>query len=323
VTRGVRAGFVRRALLPCGLAIACGASTAAGFDLQGHRGARGLAPENTMAAFRKALAIGVTTIEADLAVTRDDIVVIAHDRDLDPSFVRDAGGRWLAERGPPIRTLTLAELRRYDVGRLDPASAYAKQFPLQVPSDGERVATLDELLALVAPTNVRLDLETKIAPTSGDATADPQTFVRLVVERLHAAGMGARTTLQSFDWRTLAVAKRVAPDIETACLTSDETMKPDASGRSPWHAGLALADHGGSIPRLVRAAGCATWSAQWQTVTRERVDEAHALGLRVLAWTVNARDDMRRLIDIGVDGLITDYPDRLAALLDERGIRWR
>jgi glycerophosphoryl diester phosphodiesterase len=116
----------------------------------------------------------------------------------------------------------------------------------------------------------------------------------------------------------------MAPQIETACLTSEEanfdTVKPDESGRSPWHAGLNLADYGGSVPKLVQAAGCAVWSANAQSLTRQRIDEAHALKLKVLAWTVNDHAEMSRLIDLGVDGLITDYPDRLGKLLEERSV---
>ncbi len=309
------------------LALACLSAGALAFDLEGHRGARGLAPENTLAAFRTALAIGVTTIETDMAVTKDGVIVLAHDPDLNPAIVRDADGHWLPARGPAIHSLTLAELRAYDIGRLDPESGYAKQFPHQVPSDGERYPTLDALLALVKPTAARIDIETKITPTSGDATVDPETFVRLALGRIDAANLRERTTLQSFDWRTLVVAKSMAPGLETACLTSEarnfDTVRPDASGRSPWHAGLALADYGGSLPRLVKAAGCAIWSANAPSLTKERVEEAHALKLRVLAWTVDERSEMNRLIDLGVDGLITDYPDRLARLLEERAIAWR
>ena len=309
------------------LALASAALTANAFDLEGHRGARGLAPENTMAAFRKALSIGVTTIESDMAITKDGFVVIAHDRDLNPALVRDASGQWLSARGPAIRTLTLSELRAYDIGRLDPKSDYARQFPVQLASDGERYPTLDELIALVKPTAVRIDIETKITPISGDTTVDLDTFVRLVVERIRAADMSARTTLQSFDWRTLAIARKIAPEIEAACLTSEDsnfdTVKPDASGRSPWHAGLTFAEYGGSVPKLVEAAGCAVWSANAPSLTKARIDEAHALKLKVLAWTVNDRAEMSRLIDLGVDGLITDYPDCLGKLLEERGLRWR
>src|SRR5438105_12746951 len=120
------------------------AMAASAFDLEGHRGARGLAPENTLAAFKRALSIGVTTIETDLAVTRDDVLVISHDPLLNPDIVRHPDGRWLTEKGPAIRTLTLAELKRYDVGRLNPGSRYATQFPLQQSADGERFPTLRE-----------------------------------------------------------------------------------------------------------------------------------------------------------------------------------
>ena len=110
-----------------------------------HRGTRGLAPENTLAAFRRALEIGVTTIETDMAVTKDDVIVISHDPLLNPDLVRGSDGQWLASHGPPIRTLTLAELRRYDIGRLNPTSQYAKQFPEQRAVDGERFPQLSEL----------------------------------------------------------------------------------------------------------------------------------------------------------------------------------
>src|SRR5512139_3237479 len=132
---------LRRRLLPAlGAAVVLGpfGAPATAFDLQGHRGARGLAPENTLAAFRTALAIGVTTLETDLAVTRDGVLVISHDPFLNPDLVRTADGRWLETKGPPIRSLTLPELARYDIGRANPRSRYAQQFPSQQPADGER-----------------------------------------------------------------------------------------------------------------------------------------------------------------------------------------
>jgi glycerophosphoryl diester phosphodiesterase len=305
-------GSGRLVLLAFALATA---GNAAAFDVQGHRGARGLAPENTLAAFRKAIDLGVTTLETDAAVTRDDVVVISHDPHLDPAIVRDPDGRWLRERGPAIRALTFAELARFDIGRLDPSSRYAQNFPLQRASDGERFAMLDDVLALAKQAGVRVNVETKITPTSGDTTPDAETFARLVVERIRAAGMSDRATIQSFDWRTLMVVKRIAPEIATSCLTSQNersgNVRADASGRSPWLGGLALADHGGSLSRLAKAAGCAIWSPAALDVTRELIAEAHAIGITVVPWTVNDSADMVRLIDWGADGLISDYPDRV------------
>jgi glycerophosphoryl diester phosphodiesterase len=297
------------------------AARGAPFDVEGHRGARGLAPENTLAAFRRALALGVTTLEADLAVTRDDVVVVSHNPRLNPDITRDAAGRWLVGEGPAIRSLTLAELQRFDVGRLDPASKYAQGFPAQEPQDGERIPTLDALLALAKASErpVRLNIETKISPEQPGDTPDAETFVALVAARVRAAGLASRVTLQSFDWRTLVAARRLAPELRRACLTQETAGTDNVAARdgkpSAWTAGFDLRDVGGSVPRLVKAAGCDVWSPFHRNATPERIVEAHALGLEVLPWTVNDPADMRRLIDAGVDGLISDYPDRLLGVV--------
>ena len=323
-----RRDYLPRTVVSAALLLAV-AGAASAFDLQGHRGARGLAPENTLAAFRTALDIGVTTLETDLAVTRDGVLALSHDPRLNPDVARDANGRWLAQPGPPIRSLTSEELRRYDVGRLNPASRYAQQFPAQRAVDGERMPTIAELFALVrnrrtpAGTPVRLNLETKITPTSGVEVIDPAGFVRLLVTVVQGARLAGRVTVQSFDWRTLVEVRRVAPDIETSCLTIESqdmnTVRADASGASPWHAGLRLAEHG-SVPRLAKAAGCGTWSPLWRNLTPALVAEAHALGLKVLPWTVNETSDMAALIEARVDGIITDYPDRLRELMRSRNM---
>jgi glycerophosphoryl diester phosphodiesterase len=307
------------------LVLACASHAALAFDLEGHRGARGLAPENTLAAFRRALAIGVTTIETDVAITRDGIAVISHNPNLVPELVRDASGKWLAQPGPPIHSLTLAQLREYDVGRLNPATRYASEFPEQKASDGERFPTLHEVLALVAGAAkpIRLNVETKVTPDNAGATASPDEFVRIILDAVREAKLADRVTIQSFDWRTLREVKRVAPAIPTSCLTIESTgmntMTPGADGRSPWHAGLALGDYP-TVPALVAAAGCGTWSMFWRNLTPALVADAHARGLAVLPWTVNDPAQMARLIDMGVDGIITDYPDRLRAVMREKGL---
>jgi glycerophosphoryl diester phosphodiesterase len=296
------------------------------FDVQGHRGTRGLAPENTMAAYARATAIGVTTIETDLAVTGDGVLVISHDPFLNPDIVRGPDGRWLPAKGPAIHTLTLAELKRYDIGRLNPESAYAKQFPEQKPSDGERFPTLSQVFEFAKASGkpLRLNIETKITPGNPDETVDAETFAKLVVDAVKTSGFTQRATIESFDWRTLVQAKKLAPEIETACLTIEsdgmDTVQRKTGRPSPWHAGLDLAAHDGSVPRLVKAAGCGTWSPFWRNVTAESVVEAHALDLKVLPWTVNNPADMARLIDMRVDGLISDYPDRLRKAVADKGL---
>lgn len=302
------------------------APKAGAFDLQGHRGARGLAPENTLAAFRRALAIGVTTLETDLAVTRDDVLVLSHEPYVNPALARDASGAFLAVDGPDIHAIDLAALRRFDVGRLNPANPYANTFPEQVAADGEKIPTLDDLVALVRNHGkpVRLNIETKLTPDGAHAVPDPATFARLVLAAIDRSGIADRITVQSFDWRTLVETKRLRPRQPTSCLTienaqSMNTVRPDASGASPWHAGLKLADHG-SLPKLVKAAGCETWSMFWHDLTAPLAAEARALGLTILPWTVNDPEQMARLVDLGVDGLITDYPDRARKVLGAKGV---
>jgi glycerophosphoryl diester phosphodiesterase len=308
------------------LAISAIGLPAHAFDLQGHRGARGLAPENTLPAFEKALEIGVTTLETDLALTKDGVLVIAHDPILNPDLVRGKDGAWLPTPGPPIRSLTLAEVKAFDIGRVNPASKYAAQFPEQKPADGTRMPTLAELFALAQASgqSVRLNIETKIRPDKPDETADAETFARAVVEAVRAARLEARVTIQSFDWRTLRIAKKLAPEIATACLTIETDRTNNVRGTdgnpSAWTNGLNLTTYGGSVPNLVKAAGCGTWSMFWRNVTPELIAEAHALGLKVIPWTVNEPADMAHLIDLKVDGLITDYPDRARKVIAAKGV---
>ena len=292
------------------------------FDLQGHRGARGLAPENTLEGFAVALAIGVTTLELDLAMTRDGVLVVSHDRRLNPDHTRGPDGKFLEAQGPPIRSLTLAELQRYDVGRLKPGTDYAKSFPEQRPVDGARIPTLAELFHLVkraGADHVRFNIETKITPTSAAETPDPETFAAAAAKAVRDAGLVSRVSIQSFDWRTLMAMKTMAPEIARVCLTAEalnfDTIRRGEPGASPWTAGLGIDDFAGSVPRLVAAAGCQVWSPLRRNAKADDVAAAKALGLKVIPWTVNERADMERLIALGVDGIITDYPDRLRAVM--------
>ena len=309
-----------KALLLClGAALAL---SAAAFDLQGHRGARGLAPENTLPAFERALGIGVTTLELDVGVTGDGVVVIHHDPALNPAITRDAGGQWLAgSKGPLIRSLTLAQLQAYDVGRINPEAPYAKTFNTQQARDGTRVPTLASLFERVkalGAKDVRFNIETKISPGQPDDTVDPEAMTRALLKAIQDAGMAQRVAIQSFDWRTLQLVQKIAPHIPTVYLTV-QTSNNDNLRDGTWTAGLRIADHG-SVPRLVKAAGGAVWSPNGGALTEALLKEAQALGLQVIPWTINNPADMERLIAWGVDGIITDYPDRLRGVMQARAL---
>lgn len=296
------------------------------FDLQGHRGTRGLRPENTLAAFAHALSIGVSTLELDTAVTRDGIVVVTHDSELNPDITRDASGQWLKETGPTMLSMTCAEIQRYDVGRIRPGSLYAMRFNEQVPVDGERIPKLADLFALVKKsgnTSVRFNIETKLDPRKPAATPMAEAFAEAVVREIRIAGMEKRSTIQSFDWSTLKVVKRIAPEIATVCLTtqagSDDNIGVGKPGPSAWLGGLDADTFGGSVPKLVKAAGAAAWSPNYADLSAAAVVESHSLGLLVIPWTANDPADIARLIDLGIDGLISDRPDLLRRILIEKG----
>jgi glycerophosphoryl diester phosphodiesterase len=312
-------------LLAAGLVLL--SSTACAFDLQGHRGARGLMPENTLPAFAKALSLGVTTLEFDTGTTKDGVVVVIHDRRLNPDTTRGPDGQWLSEHGPTIHSLTFEELRRHDVGRLKSGTRYAQDFATQTPVDGTRVPRLSEVFALAAKAGnnaVRFNIETKLSPLAADETLAPEPFARALIREIRAAGVASRTTIQSFDWRTLKLVQAEAPEIATVYLTiargGGDNVQAGKPGPSPWLAGLDVDDHGGSVPKTVQAAGGRIWSPFHGDLTEASLQEAKRLGLAVVPWTVNDEPTMRRLAQMGVDGLITDYPDRLRKVLAELGV---
>jgi len=276
---------------------------ASAFDLQGHRGARGLAPENTLPAFAAALGIGVSTLELDTAVTKDGVVVIHHDRRLNPEIARAPDGRWVEAPAPLIHALTYEELQHYDVGRLRPGSKTALQFPEQQPADGTRVPRLAALFDLVKKAGnetVHFNIETKLSPQAPEETLPPQEFARAVLAEVRQAGMQARTSIQSFDWRTLKVVEHEAPEIVTVYLTGRRGAE--------------------SQPKAVHAAGGRVWSPNHEAMDSAALVEARALGLKVVTWTVNEPAEIERVLDLGVDGLISDYPDRARAQIARRGL---
>lgn len=268
--------------------------TSTAIDLQGHRGARGLAPENTLPGFELALSIGVDTLELDVGVTRDGVVVIHHDRRLNPDIAR-LDRQWVNAPAPTIYSLSYKELQSYDVGRIRPGSEYARRFPHQRPIDGTRIPRLAELFAM-APPSVKFNIETKLAPEAPDETLAPEPFARALIAEVRSAGVAARTTIQSFDFRTLRVVEREAPEIATAYLTS---------GKS-------------SDPAGVRAAGARIWSPDWRDLDSQKLAAARAAGLKIIVWTVNEPTDIARVLDMKLDGIISDYPDRVREALKPR-----
>lgn len=294
-------------------------SAADDFDVQGHRGARGLWPENTLAGFAHALELGVTTLEMDLGVTRDGAVVVAHDPFVNPKLCLGPDGAPLAgERGPLLRDLTLQEVQAYDCGSLNPDPTRFPE-PPRVNLPGQRIPTLREVFALVrerGDERVRFSVEIKTRPGEDD-TLPLSEFVAAVVGVLRDEGDVARATVEAFDWRALILAKQLEPELQTAALLAQ--LDP------LWQAGLDAQETGGVLGMLERLSGSIdVFSPWWRMLVPGddylgvEVSEYQAAGFRVVPWTVNAPEPMRALLRLGVDGLITDYPDRLLAALAER-----
>ncbi len=220
---GPRAAYTSSGSPPSLVLAGCATPT---FDLQGHRGARGLAPENTLPAFATALSLGVTTLELDVGITKDDVIVVSHDPYLNPDITRDAGGACLKAKGPTIHSLALADLQRYDVGRINPASRYAKTHAAQQPVDGTRIPRLADVFALARRAgnrDVRFNIETKISPLAPADTLAPDAFAeRLVADDLRQRDE-RQVTIQSFDWRTLRRVQTIAPEIPTVYLSAQQS----------------------------------------------------------------------------------------------------
>jgi glycerophosphoryl diester phosphodiesterase len=214
--------------------------------------------------------------------------------------------------------LSFAELQQFDVGRIKPGTEYAKRYVTQQSIDGTRIPTLAALFALVKQsgnTRVRFNIETKLSPMARNETVAPQVFVEKLLAVICENGMAGRVTIQSFDWRTLLISQRLAPEISTVYLTAQQKWMDNigAGNRegSAWTAGLNASEFGDSVPRMVKAAGGKFWSPYFGDVTPEKIAEAHALGLKVSVWTVNEPKDIQRMLDWKVDSIISDYPDRV------------
>jgi glycerophosphoryl diester phosphodiesterase len=262
-------------------------------DVQGHRGARGYLPENTLPSFARALELGVTTLELDVAVTKDAVVVIHHDRGLNVDIARGPDGRWV-RHATPINHMTFAEIQRYDVGRLRPGSEYARHFPHQQPLDGTRIPRLDELFRLVAANrSIRFNIEPKMDDDALAETLPAAPFARALITEVRKAGVQDRTTVQAFHWPLLSVVERDAPEMPTVYCTEGN----------------------GSDPARVQAAGGKIWSPDYQTLTPQKIASARKSGLRITVWTVNEPADIARVIGMGVDGIASDYPDRVLKML--------
>ncbi|MEV0801634.1 glycerophosphodiester phosphodiesterase family protein [Kribbella sp. NPDC050281] len=336
-----------RALLPLALAaglvaqglVAAPASAYRGdFDVQAHRGGLGLTVESTIASFSHGLELGVSTLELDVQITQDGYAVVTHDRKVTGSKCRDTAPYTPNDPEYPyvgkfINTLTLKQVKQLDCGSLPQAG-----FPGQQPDPGARMPELRDIFALVHryhANNVKLNIETKVEAGAPSETAPREQFVQVVAREVRMAKIGRQVTIQSFDWGSLMRMRQVAPELPLVALTNFDFLQVGQPGKSPWLGGLDIDDFGGDLVKATKSFGASAISPVHgfpqdgkvtdpdyrPYVTADMVKSAHKAGMKVIPWTVDDPPTMQALIDDGVDGIITDYPDRLRSVVQENGFR--
>ncbi|MDR7380826.1 glycerophosphodiester phosphodiesterase family protein [Promicromonospora iranensis] len=315
------------------------------FDLQAHRGGVALTVENTLPAFDNALELGVSTLELDVQITQDGYAVVTHDRDphpakcvdTEPAFPGDPEFPYVPDR-TYIKDLTLAQVRTIDCGSLR-----QPQFPGQELHPGERMPLLSEVLDLVnrhRARQVTLNIETKVEAGAPEQTAPREEFVQVVAREVRKARLVDQVTIQSFDWGSLMRMSEVEPRFPLVALTNGQQfLQVGAPGTSPWLGGIDIDDFPGSIQEKFVAAsasfgadavspvhgdpqgGSVTNPGYVPFTTPELVSAAHDAGMAVIPWTINDRATMESLMDIDVDGIITDRPDLLRTIMAERHLK--
>ncbi len=277
-------------------------------DIEGHRGARGLVVENTLPSITAALDAGVTGIEIDVRMTADGQLVVWHDPILLPEKCRATRGGLVGAR---VDELTLDQLRTVDVG-----SQTLPEFATQRTAPGAQIATLAEVIALGEHRSSQLwwTIEVKLDPTDERQVARRERLVEATLAAVHEAGVERRCFLHSFDWAVLDLARELDPGVLRSALTQARHF----STGSPWTGSVDPAEHGEDVIAGVAAIGASVVSPDFALVDADLVRRAHDLDISVLTWTVNEPDDLVRMMELGVDGIVTDYPDLAVQLVATR-----
>lgn len=307
------------------------------FDLEAHRGGRDVRPENTLYSYAYAIELGATSIECDMQLTKDGQIVMSHNPILNSDITRDENGNYIENNKYDIRLMTVDELKKFDVGVMDPncGEYYDLHGKTQFTYDA-KIPTLEELMQLIqsyGDKNIVLNIETKSYPDPASAgyknNADPKKFVEVFNNIVKKYDMEDRVVLQSFDWQTLIEMKKLNPNISTSALWQEqpswgrdsESLRRYEKKKSPWLGGLDIKDYQGNPVKAAHAIGADIISPYYTEISKQDVDEAHSLGMKVVPWTVNNEKDMNMLLDMGVDGIISYKPWLLKQVLEKRNIK--
>ena len=308
------------------------------FEVYAHRGARSYAPENSIPGYTTGLAIGTDWVDMDVVMSKEGEVIVSHDIRLNPDITRGQDGKFITER-KLAKTLTVDELKKYDVGRMNLTSSYSKFFPAQLGMDGVTMPTLREAIRFVngkTGKRVGFQIEFKTDPEHNDWTYTPAEFAAALYKIMKEEDIVTMCEIQSFDWRCLYEIQKLDARIKTAYLTEWDNYPgtpysfwdPNPAKAGLWTGGVLVKDHKNSIPQMIKDMGGACWEPEDVELTRETLAEAHKLGLKVVVWTWPEHSGttfdvnlVSKLIDWGVDGIITDDPGMLNSMLAARGYR--
>lgn len=307
------------------------------FDLEAHRGGRDVRPENTLYSYAYAIELGATSIECDMQLTKDGQIVMSHNPILNSDITRDENGNYIENNKYDIRLMTVDELKKFDVGVMDPncGEYYDLHGKTQFTYDA-KIPTLEELMQLIqsyGDKNIVLNIETKSYPDPASAgyknNADPKKFVEIFNNIVKKYDMEDRVVLQSFDWQTLIEMKKLNPNISTSALWQEqpswgrdsESLRRYEKKKSSWLGGLDIKDYQGNPVKAAHAIGTDIISPYYTEISKQDVDEAHSLDMKIVPWTVNNEKDMNMLLDMGVDGIISDKPWLLKQVLEKRNIK--
>jgi glycerophosphoryl diester phosphodiesterase len=290
--------------------------------IYGHRGARGVLPENTLESFKYLFENNIHAYETDILISKDFIPVITHDFRLDPSYTKDINDNWIEDENIKIIDLTYDQILQFDVGTLNKLSKYGRKFINQKSLQNQKIPKLSELLKLTSDNIVEdllINLEIKSTPIEKNLTPEPDEMVKIIIDEVSRWNLEDRIIYSSFDWRVLREIKERDSKIPRAYLTSGARGK--IYDKSPWLDFTPL-HNGVELPELIKALGGSAWHPNYKDVNKEIVQISHDKGLPVNVWTVNRESDMLRMIDYGVDGIMTDYPLKLKELCERKNIKW-
>ncbi len=292
--------------------------------IYGHRGARGDLPENTLESFKYLFENKISAYETDILLTKDLIPVVYHDFRLNPALTKDSKGNWIESDDIKIFDLSYDQLSKFKIGSIDKKSKYGRRFDNQKSLGEVNIPRLSDLLKLTS-NNISdyliINLEIKSTPVEDNLTPPPNVMANLIIDEVNKTELKDKVIYSSFDWRILREIKNIDSKISRGYLTSE--LKGKIYDKSPWLDFMPLYDSDSrELPRLIKTLGGKAWHPTRKDIDKEMVRVSHEEGLPVNVWTVNEKYEMLRMIEYGVDGIITDYPLRLKKLCEENGINW-